>query len=54
MISYIGIRGDENRDGYISSKPNITPRYPFKEDGITERDVYRILDESGLGVPDYY
>ena len=54
VISYIGIRGDEQRDGYISSKPNITPRYPFKEDGIAERDVYRILDESGLGVPDYY
>ena len=54
VISYIGIRGDEHRDGYISSKPNIKPRYPFKEDGITERDVYRILDESGLGVPDYY
>ena len=51
VISYIGIRGDENRDGYISSKPNITPRYPFKEDGITERDVYRILDESRLGWP---
>ena len=54
VVSYIGIRGDEHRDGYISSKPNITPRYPFKEDGITKRDVYRILDESGLGVPDYY
>ena len=54
VISYIGIRGDEQRDGYISSKANITPRYPFKEDGITERDVYRILDECGLGVPDYY
>ena len=54
VISYIGIRGDEHRDGYISSKPNIRPRYPFKDDGITERDVYRILDESGLGVPDYY
>ena len=25
VISYIGIRGDEHRDGYISSKPNITP-----------------------------
>ena len=46
--------GDEHRDGYISSKPNITPRYPFKEDGITKRDVYRILDESGLGLPEYY
>ncbi len=54
VISYIGIRADERRDGYISSKPNIMPRYPFKEDGITERDVHRILDESGLGLPDYY
>ena len=30
VISYIGIRADEHRDGYISSKPNITPRYPFR------------------------
>lgn len=54
VTSYIGIRADENRDGYISSKPNITPRYPFKEDGIGERDVYRILEDAGLGLPDYY
>ena len=33
---------------------NIEPKYPFKEDGITERDVYRILEESGLGLPEYY
>ena len=29
-ISYIGIRADENRDGYISSKDNINPVYPFQ------------------------
>src|SRR5437667_3594755 len=28
---YIAIRGDENREGYISTKPNITPVFPFKE-----------------------
>ena len=33
---------------------NIEPKYPFKEDGITKEDVYRILEESGLGLPDYY
>ena len=33
---------------------NIEPKYPFKEDGITEADVYSILEESGLGMPDYY
>jgi 3'-phosphoadenosine 5'-phosphosulfate sulfotransferase (PAPS reductase)/FAD synthetase len=36
VMSYIGIRADEDREGYISHKPNITPVYPFKEDGIRE------------------
>lgn len=54
VYSYIGIRGDENRDGYISSKGNVEPVYPFIDDSITKRDVFRILEESGLGIPDYY
>jgi hypothetical protein len=54
VISYVGIRADENRAGYISTKPNITPRYPFKEDGIRKDDVIRILENAGLGLPDYY
>jgi len=54
VVSYIGIRADENRDGYISTKPNIKAVYPFKEAGIVEADVYRILDEAGLGLPSYY
>ena len=54
VYSYVGIRGDEDRDGYISSKKNITPIFPFKEDGVDKADVYRILEESGAGVPDYY
>jgi len=54
-FSYIGIRADEtNRKGYISTKPNIIPKYPFIEDGIRKEDVLRILDESGLGLPEYY
>lgn len=51
---YVGIRADEKRDGYISTKPNIKPIFPFKEDGITRDDVMRILEESGVGMPDYY
>ena len=55
---YIAIRADEDRIGYkppkISSLHNIEPKYPFKEDGITKEDVYYILEESGLGLPDYY
>ncbi len=54
-FSYIGIRADEpHRKGYISTKPNITPQYPFIDDGIKKDDVVRILDESGLGLPEYY
>src|ERR1035441_9117651 len=54
VVSYIGIRADENRDGYISTKPNIKAAFPFKQAGIIESDVYRILDEAGLGLPSYY
>jgi PP-loop superfamily ATP-utilizing enzyme len=54
VYSYIGIRADEDREGYISGKLNITPVYPFKEAGITEKGVYEILKKSGLGLPEYY
>lgn len=52
--SYVAIRADEHRDGYISHKPNIHPVYPFKEDGINKDDVMRILEDAGVGLPDYY
>jgi 3'-phosphoadenosine 5'-phosphosulfate sulfotransferase (PAPS reductase)/FAD synthetase len=53
-VSYIGIRADEHRDGYISTKSNITPVFPFKEHGLVKADIYRLLEESGIGLPDYY
>jgi 3'-phosphoadenosine 5'-phosphosulfate sulfotransferase (PAPS reductase)/FAD synthetase len=53
-ISYIGIRADENRDGYISTKPNIKAVYPFKERGLVKADILRLLEESGIGLPKYY
>lgn len=61
--SYIGIRGDENRSGYVSqnkkppvlsNQPNIIPVYPFKEDGVTMADVKDLLESSGIGLPKYY
>lgn len=52
--SYIAIRADEDRTGYISHKPNLRPVFPFKEDGIKKDDVLRILENSGLGMPPYY
>jgi len=54
VISYVGIRADEDREGYISTKPNISARFPFKEDGIGKADVLRILEEAGVGLPEYY
>ncbi|EEG79122.1 phosphoadenosine phosphosulfate reductase domain-containing protein [Dethiobacter alkaliphilus] len=55
VVSYIAIRADEeHRKGYISTKPNIEPRYPFIEDGLNKEDVIQILEESGLGIPEYY
>ena len=54
VISYIAIRADEDREGYNSTKPNIKPVFPFKEDGLIKDDIIRILDDSGIGMPDYY
>lgn len=54
VVSYVGIRADEDREGYISTKPNIKAVFPFKEDGIAKADVFRILEESGVGIPEYY
>jgi hypothetical protein len=53
-VSYVGIRADEDRDGYISTKPNIEARFPFKEYGLVKADIHRLLQESGIGMPDYY
>ena len=53
VVSYVGIRADENREGYISQKDTIKPVFPFVEDGVTRRDVFDILDKS-VGVPEYY
>ena len=79
--SFIGIRGDENREGYIpkkthiitdssddkikedsprkkppviSHKSNIIPVYPFKEDGMGLEDIKEILEDAGIGLPEYY
>lgn len=51
---YVGIRADEDRSGYVSTKPNIEAVCPFKDDGIDHAGVMRILNDSGLGLPTYY
>lgn len=53
-ISYIAIRADEDRSGYISTKPNIKPVFPFMKEGFVKKDIFRIIEESGIGMPEYY
>lgn len=53
VISYVGIRADENREGYLSSKETIKTVFPFIEDGIVKHDVFSILTGS-VGIPEYY
>ncbi len=54
VMMYVGIRADEDRSAYISTKPNIKTIIPFKDAGITIDGVHRILEESGIGLPEYY
>ncbi len=53
VTNYVGLRADEERQGYISHKPNIFPVYPFQKDGIKLDDVKEILHASGVGMPPY-
>lgn len=55
-ISYVGIRADEpSREGYKSRSKNVNIQaiYPFREDNLELKDVYRILDDT-VGIPPYY
>jgi hypothetical protein len=45
------VRGSQQ---YISTKPNIKAVFPFKEQGLVKADIIRLLEESGIGLPDYY
>lgn len=53
-VSYVGLRADEARDGYISTKPNIRAVFPLREEGLVRADVVRLLEDSGIGMPSYY
>ena len=41
-LSYVGIRGDEDREGYLSRKPNIQAIFPFRR-LIWSADVTRLV-----------
>ncbi|MGE0077638.1 MAG: phosphoadenosine phosphosulfate reductase family protein [Bacteroidales bacterium] len=48
VISYVGIRGDEERDGYISRKSNIQSIFPFRKNIWSEDVVSKVLSNSNL------
>lgn len=43
VISYVGIRGDEDREGYISKKSNIQSIFPFRRNIWSEDVVKKLL-----------
>lgn len=43
VISYVGIRDDEDREGYISRKPNIQSIFPFRANIWSEDVISKVL-----------
>jgi len=48
VISYVGIRGDEDREGYISTKKNIQSIFPFRRNIWSEDVVAKVLSNQNL------
>ncbi len=53
VVTYVGIRADENREGYVSQKPTIQAVFPFVEDGLVRDDIFQMLEDT-VGIPEYY
>jgi 3'-phosphoadenosine 5'-phosphosulfate sulfotransferase (PAPS reductase)/FAD synthetase len=43
VISYVGIRGDEEREGYVSTKKNIQSIFPFRKNIWSEDVIAKML-----------
>lgn len=48
VISYVGIRGDEDREGYISKKPNIQSIFPFRKNIWSEDVITKVLKNDNI------
>ena len=54
-ISYVGIRGDEEREGYISKKSNIQSIFPFRKNIWSEDVIRKILaNDLRIEIAQYY
>ncbi|MAB47211.1 MAG: phosphoadenosine phosphosulfate reductase [Flavobacteriaceae bacterium] len=47
-VSYVGIRGDENREGYVSKKENIQTVFPFRKNIWSEDVIKKVLSNSNI------
>lgn len=48
VVSYVGIRGDEDREGYISNKPNIQSIFPFRRNIWSEDVINKVLKNANI------
>lgn len=48
VVSYVGIRGDEDREGYISSKTNIQSIFPFRQNIWSEDVIAKVLSNANI------
>ncbi len=47
-ISYVGIRGDEDREGYISKKQNVQSIFPFRKNIWSEDVIREVLNNRNI------
>lgn len=47
-ISYVGIRGDEDREGYVSTRPNIQSIFPFRKNIWSVDVINKVLNNDNL------
>lgn len=47
-ISYVGIRGDEKREGYVSTKPNIQAIFPFRRNIWSVEIITKVLSNDNI------
>jgi 3'-phosphoadenosine 5'-phosphosulfate sulfotransferase (PAPS reductase)/FAD synthetase len=48
IISYVGIRGDEDREGYISKKSTIQSIFPFRRNIWSEDVINKVLNNTNI------
>lgn len=48
-VSYVGIRGDEEREGYVSTKPNIQAIFPFRKNIWSIDVIHNVLHKNNIG-----